>query len=114
MTGAEKMIKLKSGALRITYRTLSDTRFVINSLRATIGHMKTTHRNEHGLYENGFGNAIDDDTVLRVMKIKFTRLIPNRFNTERKKLQQLGNYLKAQRKIVCFELHVMRSSGSKS
>ena len=108
MTGAEKIIKLKSGALRITYRTASDACFVINSLRATIGHMKTACRNEYGLYENGFGQAIDDDTVSRVMKIKFTRLIPNRFNAERKKLQKLGNFLKAQKKIVWFDLHVIK------
>ena len=110
MTGAEKIIKLKSGALRITYRTASDARFVINSLRAKIGYMKTARRNEYGLFENGFGQAIDDVTVSRVMKIKFTRLIPNRFNTERKKLQKLGNFLKAQKKIVWFDLHVIKGS----
>ena len=110
MTGAEKIIKLKSGALRITYRSPSDARIVINSLRATIGHMKTSRRNYHGLYENGYDRAIDDDTVSRVMKIKFTRLIPNRFNAERKKLQKLGNFLKSQNKIVWFDLHVIKGT----
>ena len=109
MTGAEKIIKLKSGSLRITYKSPSDARIIINRLRAIIGHMKSYRRNNEGLYENSYGHAMDDDMVSSVLKIKFTRLIPNRFNAERKKLQKLGNYLKKKKKIQYFDMHVLHN-----
>ena len=105
---AESVSKLKSGALKVTYEKNWQARSVINRLRGMIGHIKSSPRNEYGHYENSYGHVLSDDSTAAFLNIKFTRLIPKRYNSKRKILQKFGNHLKDTRKIIWFDLHVIK------
>ena len=57
---------------------------------------------------NPWGHVLSDDSTAAFLKIKFTRLIPKRYNSNRKILQKLGNHLKKTGKIIWFDLHVIK------
>ena len=108
LANAESVSKLKSGSLKVTYRRNYQARAVINSLRNRIGFIKSAPRNSEGLIETPGGHAFSEERTALYLKIKFTRLIPNRYNSKRKILQKLGNHLKESRKINWFDLHVVK------
>ena len=110
LSNAENVKKLKSGALLITYKRNYQANNTINRLRHLIGHMKSSQRNYEGEYVNPWGHVLSEEMIEQYLKIKFTRLIPNRYNGKRKILQKLANHLKDNRKIIWFDLHVIGST----
>ena len=72
--------------------------------------MKSSQRNYEGEYVNPWGHVVPEEMIEVYLRMKFTCLIPNRYNGKRKILQKLANYLKDNRKIIWFDLHVIGST----